>query len=67
MDASSLQTRVVVEQQKQGNIREMVGSCDYLRKQIVKGNNDNEQRSEWVKDMRSQPRTLGCVWKASFS
>ncbi len=71
MDASSLQTRAVVEQQEQGNIREALGICCYLRKQIVSAKDDDDikQRSEWARHAEpeeDEPSTPGCVRKAGF-
>ena len=56
MDLSSLQTWAVVGQQEQGNIREALGSCDYVGKQILpaKEEYDGKHRSERGMDMRSQ-------------
>ena len=56
MDLSSSQTRAVVGQQEQGNIREALGSCGYVGKQILpaKEEDDGKHRSERGMDMRSQ-------------
>ena len=56
MDLSSSQTRAFVGQQEQGNIREALGSCDYVGKQILPAKEEDEgkHRSERGMDMRSQ-------------